>query len=129
MAGICVNRVRVWPDENLPSHHFLDETVTRAQLEPLARALERVQRETPSSFDAMTAARTAVDLAKGYASLVKLDDQTATLLREHAAQTGQFFRQIPELPRDVHDLRGLSRIAEKLFGADPTPSGMPGRAA
>jgi anion-transporting ArsA/GET3 family ATPase len=129
MAGICVNRVRVWPDENFPSHHFLDETVTPAQLEPLARALERVQRETASSFDAMSAARTAVDVAKGYASLVKLDDQSATLLREHAAENGHFFRQIPELPRDVHDLRGLSRIAEKLFDADPTPSGMPGRAA
>jgi hypothetical protein len=66
----------------------------------------------------MACARTAVDLAKRYASLVQMDERSSAPLREQAARSGQFFRHIPELPHDVRDLSELSRIGELLFRAD-----------
>ena len=66
-------------------------------------------------FDVQQAARTAVELATGYASLVRLDERSAAPLREHAERNGQLFGRIPELPRDVCDLEGLARVGDFLF--------------
>ncbi len=50
------------------------------------------------------------------------------LLREHgevAEAQGLFFRRVPELPRDVHDLEALARVAAALAGG-VTPSSAAG---
>jgi anion-transporting ArsA/GET3 family ATPase len=125
--GVCLNRARLWPDGALPEARFLDEPPTPAQLQALAGEIERAYDGDPRSLDSMACARTAVDLAKRYASIVQMDARSSAPLRERAAQSGQFFRHVPELPNDVRDLSELSRIGEMLFRSDaPQPPGATG---
>jgi hypothetical protein len=47
--------------------------------------------------------------------MVRQDRVATSPLRERARQKGYFWRPVPELPRDVHDLDGLARIASFVF--------------
>jgi anion-transporting ArsA/GET3 family ATPase len=110
VEGVLMNRMRLWPggDELPPA--MLEGAPDPADVLALARAL------APQTGDAAEAsARSAILGAKRYASLVQLDRRSAAPLREHAQRNGQLYRQIPELPRDVCDRRGLLRIGDALF--------------
>jgi hypothetical protein len=52
----------------------------------------------------------------GYAALVERDARSTQALRETIVSQGRFYCDIPELPEDVHDLPGLARIADAIFG-------------
>jgi anion-transporting ArsA/GET3 family ATPase len=107
VAGIVANRVRVWPDGGpAPARESFAADAT-----PLARAL--AQNERPN-FPADRAARAAIDAAARYAALVRRDAIALDALREHAGRRGSFFRVVPELRGDVHDLSGLLQVAAAL---------------
>jgi len=110
VAGIVANRVRVWPgDGPAPTLEGADPT-------PLARALgEQASRSEPkASEDQLRAARAAIDAAARYAALVRRDALALDALREHAERRGGFFRVVPELRGDVHDLSTLDQVAGAL---------------
>jgi anion-transporting ArsA/GET3 family ATPase len=107
VAGIVANRVRAWPDGGpVPSRETFAADAT-----PLARALAQHER---ADFPADRAARAAIDAAARYAALVRRDAIALGALREHAGRRGGFFRVVPELPGDVHDLSGLLQVAAAL---------------
>jgi anion-transporting ArsA/GET3 family ATPase len=121
LAGVVLNRARVWPDAAgvapaLPEAGA--DAAPRGALQALFAA------RFGADFPAEDAARATLDAVRGYASLVRSDERAAQPLRQRAASRGLFFRRVPELPRDVHDLEGLARVAAALFEeADPTAEG------
>jgi anion-transporting ArsA/GET3 family ATPase len=128
VEGVLMNRVRLWPDGEPIPPSMLGEPIESSDLDTLARALapelkernERNERREERAggahvASAREAARTAVEVAKRYASLVQQDHQSAAPLREHAARNQQLFGCIPELPRDVCDLESLARVGDVLF--------------
>lgn len=118
LAGIVQNRVRVWPDGDPPPDVLPARGLEDAATAALAGALRAESNAFGESagFDAPTAARAAIAAAADYASLVRLDQRAGAGLRRRAVESGRFFWRVPELPRDVHDLEGLSRVADALFG-------------
>jgi anion-transporting ArsA/GET3 family ATPase len=97
VAGIVANRVRVWPGAGAaPAFEDADPA-------PLARALGDPR-----------AARAAIDAAARYAALVRRDALALDALRERAERRGGFFRVVPELRGDVHDLSTLHQVADAL---------------
>jgi anion-transporting ArsA/GET3 family ATPase len=107
VAGIVANRVRVWPEPGpVPALSSESPDVAR-----LARALSD---RRGADFPAERAARAAIDAAARYAALVQRDASALVALREHAERRGSFFRTVPELRGDVHDLAGLSWVAAAL---------------
>jgi anion-transporting ArsA/GET3 family ATPase len=119
MAGVAVNRVRLWPGgetNEAPPAALLDGRDLRREESLLASALEG---QFADAAEAKTAARAALSVARGYASLVQLDERSSAPLRERAQREGLFVRQIPELSGDIHDLAGLREIAQHLF-RDPS---------
>ncbi len=113
LAGVIVNRVRLWPGGGPAPTVFglarFDSEIA-SDLERLGNALEGDR-----AGDGLAAARAAVDLAKRYASLVRVDEAGVAPLRSRCARAGWFLRCIPELPHDVHDLGSLTRIGRFLF--------------
>jgi anion-transporting ArsA/GET3 family ATPase len=120
LEGVLVNRVRLWPDGEIPACLAPDAAAAPADLEALAAALaERCGPELP----AQDAARAALQVARGYAALVRRDARGTAALRTWAEQQGRYWGQIPELPEDVHDLTGLARVARGIFGQEDPPRG------
>jgi anion-transporting ArsA/GET3 family ATPase len=111
VAGIVMNRLRQWPatEVKLPG-----ESQRGAATASLAEALAE-EMETEGS--ALLAAQAALAVLDGYASMVQQDRVATSALRERARENGYFWRPVPELPRDVHDLDGLARIAGFVFEA------------
>jgi anion-transporting ArsA/GET3 family ATPase len=107
LSGTLVNRVRKWPGGGPPP--ALD--AAEADLPLLSAALAACCGPGPS---AEAAARAALAAARGYAALVEHDARATRELRE-AMREARFFREIPELPSDVHDLAGLASIADAVF--------------
>jgi len=123
VAGIVANRVRAWPGVGAapPREAFAADPA------PLAHALARHGRdEAMPDSAAERAARAALDAAARYAAFVRRDAVALGALREHAERRGSFFRVVPELSGDVHDLAGLLRVAAALAQA-PGASGQSGR--
>ena len=112
LAGIVVNRMRVWPDPAGPPARLPDGD-PEAAAAALAAAL--ATSEGPD-FPAREAARAAIAASNEYAALVRRDAGAVEPLRARARARGCFFRRVPELERDVHDLAGLDRIARHVFG-------------
>jgi anion-transporting ArsA/GET3 family ATPase len=110
LLAVVANRVREWPEGIPPQGLDSDADPTRA----LARALAG----TLAGKRAEHAARAAVEAAAGYAELVRRDDEALRPVREHARAGGLFYRQVPELPEDVHDLESLDRVARYVFERD-----------
>ena len=108
--GVVVNRVRLWPDADTPPA-ALEGDLRRAQ-QDLAKLLAP---ESADRDEAERAAAAALEVAKGYASQVRMDEQSVHELLEAARQRDLFFRRVPEFERDVHDLAGLSRVASHIF--------------
>jgi anion-transporting ArsA/GET3 family ATPase len=112
LAGILVNRTRVWPEPGaVPTR--LPQGDPEAARQALAAALSA--NEGPA-FAAEEAARAAIAAVNEYAALVRRDATAVEPLRVRARARGCFFRCVPELERDVHDLAGLERIARHVFG-------------
>jgi anion-transporting ArsA/GET3 family ATPase len=116
LRGVVVNRARMWPgDEPAPDggSDIANDPRLATDLSRLASALEVAGAKDPE-----LSARAAVQAAHEYAGVVALDAQSMRPLREQTRVRGIFFRTIPELPRDVHDLDGLSTIGQLLFRGD-----------
>jgi len=109
VAGVVMNRLRMWPaaEVKLPQ-----KSQRQAAVASLAEALAEKQ-ETQG--DTRRAAQAALSVLDGYASMVQQDRAATSPLRERARRNGYFWRPVPELPRDVHDLDGLARIASFVF--------------
>lgn len=113
LVGVLVNRMHVWPDGGVPPT-FPD---TNDALGALGDALAA---DAPADFPAEDAARAALETAKRYAAWVRRDQNATRSLRERTERSGRYWGSIPELADDVHDLLGLSRIAELIFDATKT---------
>ena len=137
MTGLVINRMRVWPaggslEEGpdpsgasppavLDGEHDLGE-----EIELLAGALgDRVG----SKDRARAAAQAAVEVATGYASMVRLDLRSTAALRERIESQGRFLRCVPEFSEDVHDLAGVLQIGSFLFAESKGRQGDRGYAA
>jgi anion-transporting ArsA/GET3 family ATPase len=107
LAGVLANRVRTWPGPG-PAPTFDPDADLRPLRDALAAAAE-------PGFPAESAAQAAVAAAAGYAALVRRDEAALEPLRARTEGVGRFFRRIPELPEDVHDLDGLQRVAHFVF--------------
>jgi anion-transporting ArsA/GET3 family ATPase len=118
LAGVLVNRIRLWPSGNLPPE---GGPPSDTDLETLAAALHASE---GASYPSQIAAKAAVDAATGYAALVRSDARSAQPLRARTEEQGRFWGCIPEFERDVHDLDGLARIADRIVGRDREPSGV-----
>jgi hypothetical protein len=46
---------------------------------------------------------------------VRRDEEATAALRAGTRTLGCFWRRVPELPQDIHDLDGLARVADALF--------------
>jgi anion-transporting ArsA/GET3 family ATPase len=111
VAGIVLNRVRVWPDGGEAPSRVPDADPAAARA-ALARAIEAVE---GADFPSQDAADAAIAAVQSYASLVRRDAEAVAPLREHARARSLFWRRVPELAQDVHDLEGLARIADFVF--------------
>jgi anion-transporting ArsA/GET3 family ATPase len=111
VAGIVLNRVRMWPATEVKLPH---QSQREAAMASLAEALEG---ETEIRGSARRAAQAALSVLDGYAAMVQRDRVATAPLRERAQEKGYFWRPVPELPRDVHDLEGLAGIASFVFEA------------
>jgi anion-transporting ArsA/GET3 family ATPase len=115
LTGVLVNRMRRWPGGG-PAPSFA--TTAEGDAPGLAGLAKLLRASEGDAFPADAAARAAVDAAKGYASLVRRDARETLPLRRRTRALDCFFREVPELDGDVHDLPGLGRIADFLFAAD-----------
>jgi anion-transporting ArsA/GET3 family ATPase len=122
LAGVIVNRVRVWPGGGEAPPEIAARDAEPAVLAALAEALARSE---GAAFPAQEAARAALEATRSYAALVRAHAAAIQPLREVAEAQGLFFRRVPELPRDVHDLEALARVAAALAGG-VTPSSAAG---
>jgi len=112
LAGVVANRVRTWPGPGAPPPAIPPEGKEEDALAALAAALAE---DAPEDFPAEDAARAAVDAARRHASVVRRHAAACEDLRHVVEDKGLFWRAVPELPGDVHDLDGLARIAEHVF--------------
>ncbi len=115
LAGVVLNRVRLWPGGGPPPARVPEEASGEAPARALVDALRLGQGE---DFPAEAAARAAIRAADGYAALVRSDARATAELAERARRRGGFVRRVPELRDDVHDLEGLFRVAQWLCGAE-----------
>ncbi len=109
VAGIVVNRMHLWPDAGLEPGDGADA----AALEKLAEAFALSE---GAGFDARAAAEATRAALRGYAALVERDAENVAPLRERARASGYFWRCVPLLDRDVHDLDGLAHVASLVLG-------------
>jgi len=111
VAGIVVNRIHLWPD-GAASDGEPNAEPTEAAVEGLAEALARSEGE---GFDARGAAAVAIRALRGYSVLVARDAENVAPLRERARANGYFWRRVPLLDRDVHDLDALAHVAARVI--------------
>ena len=57
----------------------------------------------------------AAEAAAGYAALVRRDARALSDVRDRAQAADRFFREVPEMDEDVHDLDGLDLVARFVF--------------
>jgi anion-transporting ArsA/GET3 family ATPase len=110
LAGVLVNRIRLWPSETPPPG---DDARRSGDVEALRDALWASE---GTDYPAQLAAEAATRAATRYADWVRADARSAQPLRERIEAQGRFWGCIPEFERDVHDLSGLGRIADRIAG-------------
>jgi anion-transporting ArsA/GET3 family ATPase len=114
LAGVLVNRMRLWPSPGAPP---ADEPRS-ADVEALRDALRARE---GADYPAELAAEAAVQAATRYAEWVRADARSAQPLRERVETQGCFWGAIPEFERDVHDLASLGNVADRIAGKDEEP--------
>jgi anion-transporting ArsA/GET3 family ATPase len=112
LAGVLVNRIRLWPSEGPPPGGGARRS---GDVEALRDALWASE---GADYPAPLAAEAAARAATRYADRVQADARSAQPLRERIEAQGRFWRCIPEFERDVHDLSGLGRVADRIAGKD-----------
>jgi anion-transporting ArsA/GET3 family ATPase len=112
LAGVLVNRIRLWPSEGSPPGGDLRSS---ADIEALRDAFWASE---GADYPAQLAAEAAARAATRYADRVQADARSAQPLRERIEAQGRFWGCIPEFERDVHDLSGLGRVADRIAGKD-----------
>ncbi len=113
LAGVVVNRVRLWQDGHEPTPH--GDGTTAVDVEAGAAAIEAAIRATHPDADAAALAEAACGAATQYDDLVALDRRNSAALRQRGEALGLFVRAVPELPEDVHDVEGLRAVGRALF--------------
>ena len=116
LAGVVMNRVRTWPGGGPPP----------AQIPPAGRAAEAqaalaqalAEDAGDAVFPAEDAAAAAIDATRRHAEVVGRQARACDDLHSYALRRGLFWRIVPELPRDVHDLEGLAQIARHVFAPE-----------
>jgi anion-transporting ArsA/GET3 family ATPase len=116
LVGVVLNRARVWPGGGATPAAVPEAGCEADAVRGLAAALAG---SAEADTDAERAARAAIGAASEYASLARRDEEATRALRERSRALGCFWRLVPELPRDIHDLDGLARVAEALFAEEP----------
>ncbi len=114
LAGVLVNRVRLWPSGAMPAAGSLRDADVTALRDAL-RASEG------ASYPAQLAAEAAANAATRYADWVRADARFAEPLRARSEAQGCFWGCIPEFEIDVHDLASLARVANQIAGQDEEP--------
>jgi len=103
LEGVVANRVRLWPDGPVPD-----------AIEPTPRDIETLRdglaRRAGEGFPAEAAARAAIACAEGYAAQVRRDAAELETLRARVESHRRFWRAVPELDEDAHDLEALARL-------------------
>jgi anion-transporting ArsA/GET3 family ATPase len=113
LAGVLINRVHRWPGGGVPREFATDDELKAAVLSALVSAFERS--EGPE-FPARVAARAAVEAARRYAELARRDEGVSAALKRRTESRGRYWGTIPELADDIHDLGGVARVANLIFG-------------
>ena len=111
LAGVLVNRIRLWPSVDSPPDR---DAAQSADVEALRDALWASE---GADYPAQLAAEAAARAATRYAERVRADARSAQPLRERVEAKGCFWGRIPEFENDVHDLSGLGRVADRIAGA------------
>ena len=115
LAGVLVNRVRIWPAQSPPP---ADGSPRSADVEALRDALSASE---GADYPAELAAKAAASAATRYAEWVQADARSAQPLRERVEAQGCFWGCIPEFERDVHDLSSLACVANQIAGKEEEP--------
>jgi anion-transporting ArsA/GET3 family ATPase len=115
LAGVLVNRARLWPSQGPPP---TDDTLRSADVAALRDALRASE---GTDYPAELAAEAAAIAATRYADWVRADVRSAQPLRERSEAQGCFWGCIPEFETDVHDLSSLGRVADRIAGKDEEP--------
>jgi anion-transporting ArsA/GET3 family ATPase len=118
LAGVIVNRVHLWPvDGPTPGR----VPTAGAEAEAVAVLGASLAETGLDAGSAERAARAALACADGYAAWVRADAASTAELERRVARMGGFVRRVPELAGDVHDLEGLARVSDRVFGPAATP--------
>jgi anion-transporting ArsA/GET3 family ATPase len=115
LAGVLVNRIRLWPSTIAPPGADVRRSADLELLRDALRASEG------ADYPAQLAAEAAERVATRYAEWVQADARFAQPLRERIEAQGCFWGCIPEFEKDVHDLSGLARVADRIAGKDEEP--------
>jgi anion-transporting ArsA/GET3 family ATPase len=114
LVGVVMNRMHLWPGNGIPPDDLCALQEGSEDLTLLASALADAAGDAdPAAHQAE--ARAAVEAACDFASQVRMDVESIEHLQTGAKRNRRFFRCVPELPRDVHDLAGLVQIRRYLF--------------
>jgi len=116
LAGIIVNRIRLWPWGDPPSEG------DRARAADLATLRDALWASEGAAYPAPLASEAAANVATGYAALVRSDARSAQPLRERIGPQGRFWARVPEFEVDVCDLAGLGRVADWIAGLNQESS-------
>jgi anion-transporting ArsA/GET3 family ATPase len=114
LAGVVMNRVRVWPGGGEPPPAIPPAGREDEARAALAAALEGDEPGLPAE----AAADATIEAARRHAAVVGWQARACDDWRSWAAARGVFWRTVPELPRDVHDLAGLAKIADHVFAPE-----------
>ena len=106
VAGLVLNRMHHWPDGGRPPERLLEPNDLGEAERLLGNAL---------GSDGDRAAKAAIAMARGYASVVRQDHRTTKTLRAQAQLRGLFVKCISEFEQEVHDLSGLGPLHRCLF--------------
>ena len=106
VAGLALNRMHHWPGGGRAPERLLEPGDLQEAERLLGNAL---------GSDGDRAAKAAIAMARGYASIVRQDHRTTKALRAQAQQRGLFVKCISEFEQEVHDLSGLAPLHNCLF--------------
>jgi len=109
LAGLVLNRVHTWPGAGAPP--AADPLEVARAIEWLTRALV----ERAPDLDAAVCARALVTATRAQAALARRDAAVRERLEKALPLPPEAVRAVPLFNEDVHELRGLARMADLIF--------------